>query len=84
MADAPEYVTIREVYALLGQTKAETLGAIQALQHEEYEAHKAHEARHDNEDAAHTSRLRWIVGTAILFGGLLGGFLNNLINVLQR
>ena len=74
-----EYVTARELYASLGQAETKTQAAIADLKREMLHQFEIHEQAHRAEDARRTSRIRWLVGTALTFGGLAGGFLGHVI-----
>ena len=78
--------TIREVYALVGQSKAELSQEIQATKselsqkvqdtkNELLEELKGHELAHIKNDQARKSRMRFAITASLAFGTLGGGFL---------
>ena len=58
--------------------------AIEALRQEVRNQFALHEQSHQAEEMRRTSRTRWLVGTALTMGGLIGGFLSQLIEHLLK
>lgn len=63
---------------------AKTAASIDALKAEITAEMRAHEVLHEQMEAKRTSRSRWMVTTALAFGALAGGFLNDLIGHVWR
>ena len=77
-----DYVTVREMYASLGQIDTKTVAALKELKAEIVHQFELHEQTHQAEEARRTSRSRWLVGTALTIGGLTGGFAGHIIEKL--
>lgn len=58
---------------------AQVQPALEALRQEVKAQFALHEASHKAEEQRRTGRTRWLVGTALSLGTLLGGFVGHLI-----
>lgn len=76
------YVTVREMYASLGQVDTKMSASIDALKREMLLQFERHDQAHQAEDAKRSSRARWAVTTALTLGGLGGGFIGHVIDKL--
>lgn len=76
--------SIREVYALVGQVKAELSQQITTMKQEMLDELKLHELAHAKEDQSRKSRLRFAVTVAVGLGTLLGGSAQWLLTQILR